>query len=182
MKTISGLIEESKIQNLYIPYIDLRGYFECVIEKWFKDFQYFGFLTSYTVTKKIEMCRKCEVLLALLEKFADDVRLCFIPKDKIKDGMIPMCTYDIEARITSAFDAIMKLMEVKVIDTNEIAQTDMKDVDEEVAELKQRFDAVIEKYNKAYLASAEKNTFKAIPCSCEKCGEPECDCCCGCGC
>lgn len=173
MKTVNQFIEESKIKNLFIPELDVKAYLDKMLSFWLENVKNAANITYMDKRQKIVLCRQCEVLLYILDKFIGDIPLHFIAADKeAKDKFF--YSYDNSNSILTAFNVIMKIMEVEVPEQN-CGFEEGDDLEGEIKELKDRFEDLVKKSNEAWNKKYNKDGEAGVPKD-----AVECPCCCDC--
>ena len=177
MKNIVSYINESKEKPLYTDY-DIHRYINIMIEHWINDMRdYNVILSGVNVFSKIELCRRCEIILDILESVSDVVHLHFIDAASEEDQKnYEYCTP--ENMFYRAFSIINAIVGVKSVDVgaNKEEESLLKS---EIAELSQRVEKLVKdcnaKFKKSYQENKEKNKNTAgIGCPTECCKSSLC--------
>lgn len=174
MKSIENIINEKKVENIFDPKLDVKCYVDCILDRWLQGIQSWNILSIQNDYDKINLLRQCETLIYILDKFSDDICIHFVPLDDETDKNNTIYYgYDLNDRIVSAVNVILKLVEIETINK----QTPLKD-DESIIDtandVKEKFINLVKKYNKKY-----DEYIKEAP---MKNNIPSCDCCCKCDC
>ena len=131
---------------------------------------------TYDNYNKIDLCRKCEVIIYILDKFSDDITIRFASADKdVKNDAKIYYGYNLGDRLLAVFNVIMKVMEVESYNPTQGLKKG-ESIEDEVSHLKKEFTTLVDKYNKKYHERLEKNKLTG------ECPTCDCECCCGCGC
>lgn len=178
MKTIENIINEGRIENLMIPDCDVKPYLDALLDKWLQSINSYSILNIQDNYNKIDLLRKCEVIIYILDKFSDDITIHFTSADKNTDKSQKIYYgYNLADRLLSVFNVIMKVMEIESICPND-GLKDGESIADEVAHLKSEFDKLVNKYNKKYnekIENAKSNGIaEKISCDCD------CKCCATC--
>lgn len=174
MKNLNEFITESKDKPLYGEY-DIKQYLDYCIQKWIQRINGYNYIfTDISQYTKVELCRQCEIVLNIIEKFASDINLHFYNAES-KEDKKKYCAGGYENAVYTAFKVIEKVLEVDTPDDNNTKV----DIDAEIKELKTRFEKLVNDCNKKYkdyidnLKPENVADGCAIPCTCD------CKCCCG---
>lgn len=163
MKNIVSYINESKEKPLYTDY-DIHRYINIMIEHWMNDMRdYNVILSGVNVFSKIELCRRCEIILDILESVADIVHLHFVDAASEEDKRnYEYCTS--ENTFYRAFNIINAIVAVKSIDVdaNKEGEASWKS---EIAELSQRVEKLVKNCNAKFKKYYEENKNKNQECA-----------------
>ena len=155
MKNIVSYINESKEKPLYTDY-DIHRYINIMIEHWINDMRdYNVILSGVNVFSKIELCRRCEIILDILESVADIVHLHFMDATSEEDKRnYEYCTP--ENMFYRAFNIINAIVAVKSVDVyaDKEGEASWKS---EIAELSQRIEKLVKDCNAKFKKYCEEN-------------------------
>lgn len=169
------IITESKPKGVEFVDYDIKVYLDACINKWLENMHYTNVLTSGIDNySKLNLCRQCEIILHIFDLFADDIDLHFYSALSEEDRQ-KYYAYSKENSIYNVFKVIEKLLEVEV-ENPKAGLADGESIEEELSDLKKRFESLVKKCNDKWIAKTKENSKVGIgcpvPCSC--------DCCCKC--
>ena len=176
MKSLVQFINESKEKPMYSEW-DIHSYVDYMLEAWFRNNQnYVNILNATDTCVKIDLVKKCEIVVTLLECLADVVKLHFV---SARDNKIDYEKQTSENAFYKAFKVIEAIVSLDFKDNNQNKAEELK---EEVKQLKERVDTLINNCNKKYekwIEELNKTKTDDICLSNSVC--LPCDCC-GCAC
>ena len=127
-----------------------------MIEHWINDMRdYNVILSGVNVFSKIELCRRCEIILDILESVADVVHLHFIDAASEEDKRnYEYCTP--ENMFYRAFSIINAIVSVKSVDVDANKESESL-LKSEIAELSQRVEKLVKDCNAKFKKYCEEN-------------------------
>lgn len=177
MRNIVEYINESKDKPLYTDY-DIHRYIGVMIDTWVQDMRNANIISAGNSTyAKIDLCRKAEIMLTLLECVSDVVQLHFMDAASIEDKK-KFEFFTAENVFYRAFKIIETIANMKCDDD---VQDEDKKLKGEIKELSDRMHKLVTDCNakyKKYVEDNQKNNKECCNDGGIACGCPvPCDCC-----
>lgn len=146
MKNLNKYINESKEQPLYSEY-DIKDYFYMCLDRWLQNIGKYN-IRDISDYSKVDMCKQCEIILCLIEKFSDDIHLHFYNYESEEERKKYNSYFTTEDSLIRVFKIITQLCKIQLSDIK--GNSCKVDIDAEVKELNDRLNTLVQKCNNKY--------------------------------